>query len=139
MLWSGLHPSRKHLTWFLAPGLFMTVCGCQGCLHMHSADPVELHWPSKAPSGSGHIMSYCQDNLITMLLRRVVSPTWLKKGSLVWRFLVTPVRPSMVIQKKSIPASFPRLSKASPLFFSPRKGVLHSRLHDIESGRTVLT
>ena len=38
-----------------APGSFMTVCGCQGRLHMHSADPVELHWLWKAPWGSGHV------------------------------------------------------------------------------------
>ena len=39
--------------WFgcCAPGSFMTVCGNQGRLYMHSADPVELHWPWKAPWG----------------------------------------------------------------------------------------
>ena len=40
VLWCGLYPSQKHLV-----PLLMTVCGCQGRLHMHSADPVELHWP----------------------------------------------------------------------------------------------
>ena len=33
----------------------MSVCGCQGRFHMHSADPVELHWLLKAPWGSGHV------------------------------------------------------------------------------------
>jgi len=41
-----------------APGSFMSVCGCHGRLHMHSADPVELHWPWKAPWGSGPVYVY---------------------------------------------------------------------------------
>ena len=28
-----------------APESFMTVCDCQRRLYVHSADPVELHWP----------------------------------------------------------------------------------------------
>ena len=34
-----------------APGSFMTVCGSQRRLHMHSDDPVELGWPWKARGG----------------------------------------------------------------------------------------
>ena len=36
----------------------MSVCSSQSRLHMHSADPVELRWPWKAPWGSGHVYVY---------------------------------------------------------------------------------
>ena len=42
-----------------------------------------------------------------------------------------------VIQK-SIPAFFQRFFRTPPLLLSPRIALLHSRLHAMESGRTVL-
>lgn len=48
-----------------ALGSFTTVCGSQGRLYMHSADPVELHWPWKAPWGRGQV-NVCNYNYVSI-------------------------------------------------------------------------
>ena len=69
-----------------------------------------------------------------MLLRRVISQRWLKHGSLVQKFLVAPLygNPKQQSQNRS-----QGVCRTPHLLFSPLKAMLHSRLHVMESGRTV--
>ena len=42
MLWYGLYPKQKHLTWLLSEGIIHDRLRLSGLLHMHSVDSVEL-------------------------------------------------------------------------------------------------
>ena len=44
MLWSGLYPSKKHLTWLLCSDIIIhdRLTAARGALYMHSADPAAV-------------------------------------------------------------------------------------------------